>query len=152
MKTADNPEEPLTAASAQQMRQALDADRSAFFDQFTKDFFSAKGVLQVIEAQRARAIALCQQSAQPWALACMDSFCTTDFREDLKKVAVPTLVIHGKADPLVPYACGEDAARRIAGAQLIGIEGMGHDLPPAVVQHVLPALIEHLKSANPRPV
>jgi pimeloyl-ACP methyl ester carboxylesterase len=71
---------------------------------------------------------------------------------ELQNLQLPTLVIHGKADPLVPYACGEDAARRIAGAQLIGIEGMGHDLPPAVVQHVLPALIEHLKSANPRPV
>jgi non-heme chloroperoxidase len=62
------------------------------------DFFSANGVLQVTDAQRSEAVALCNQSAQHAALACMDPFDTADFRDDLKKVAVPTLVIHGDAD------------------------------------------------------
>lgn len=70
---------------------------------------------------------------------------------ELARLQLPTLVIHGKADPLVPYACGEDTARRIAGAQLLGIDGMGHDLPPAVIDYCLPALIAHLKSASPSP-
>lgn len=65
----------------------------------------------------------------------------------LEEVAVPTLVLHGKADPLVPYAHGEDTARRIAGAKLVGIEGMGHDLPPGVVERLLPPLLAHLKAA-----
>jgi pimeloyl-ACP methyl ester carboxylesterase len=68
----------------------------------------------------------------------------------LSRVRVPTLVVHGKADPLVPYACGEDTARRIAGAQLFGIEGMGHDLPPGVVALLLPPLLAHLKGADAR--
>ncbi|MDO9197196.1 alpha/beta fold hydrolase [Rhodoferax sp.] len=68
----------------------------------------------------------------------------------LARVRAPTLVVHGKADPLVPYACGEDTARRIAGAKMLGIEGMGHDLPPGVVDHLLAALLPHLKSADPR--
>ena len=68
----------------------------------------------------------------------------------LARVRAPTLVVHGKADPLVPYACGEDTARRIAGAKMLGIEGMGHDLPPGVVEHLLAALLPHLKSADPR--
>src|SRR5665213_215193 len=46
---------------------------------------------------------------------------------ELARVKSPTLVLHGKADPLVPYACGEDTARRIRGARLVGVEGMGHD-------------------------
>lgn len=68
----------------------------------------------------------------------------------LARVRAPTLVVHGKADPLVPYACGEDTARRIPGAKMVGIEGMGHDLPPGVVEHLLAALLPHLKSADLR--
>ena len=67
----------------------------------------------------------------------------------LTGVAVPTLVLHGKADPLVPFACGEDTARRIPGARLAGIEGMGHDLPPGVVDRLLQWLIPHLDAAGP---
>ncbi|MDP1739637.1 MAG: alpha/beta hydrolase [Polaromonas sp.] len=63
---------------------------------------------------------------------------------ELARLRVPTLVIHGKADPLVPFACGEDTARRIPGASLVGIEGMGHDLPPGVVERMLAPLIAHL--------
>ncbi|RZJ21407.1 MAG: alpha/beta fold hydrolase [Haliea sp.] len=66
----------------------------------------------------------------------------------LGALRMPTLVIHGKADPLVPYACGEDTARRIPGAQLVGIEGMGHDLPAGVVQRILEALLPHLNTAQ----
>ena len=66
----------------------------------------------------------------------------------LSKVAVPTLVLHGKADPLVPFACGEDTAKRVPGARLVGIDGMGHDLPPGVVEHLLVHLVPHFKAAN----
>ena len=61
--------------------------------------------------------------------------------EELKRLQVPTLVLHGKADPLVPFACGEDTARRIPGARLEGIEGMGHDLPPGVVERLLAYIV-----------
>jgi pimeloyl-ACP methyl ester carboxylesterase len=70
----------------------------------------------------------------------------------LHRVRAPTLVIHGKADPLVPFACGEDTARRIAGAQLVAIEGMGHDLPTGVLERLLPPLIAHLKAADQLPL
>ena len=65
---------------------------------------------------------------------------------ELANLKTPTLVMHGKADPLVPFACGEDTARRIPGAKLVAIEGMGHDLPPGVVDHLLASLIPHLHS------
>ncbi|MDW5443601.1 alpha/beta hydrolase [Polaromonas sp. SM01] len=67
---------------------------------------------------------------------------------ELASLRLPTLVIHGKADPLLPFACGEDTARRIPGARLIGIEGMGHDLPAGVVQRLLEPLIPHLNAAK----
>jgi pimeloyl-ACP methyl ester carboxylesterase len=47
-------------------------------------------------------------------------------------IAVPTRVLHGTADPLVPMAAGADLARRIPGAVLELVEGMGHDLPEAL--------------------
>jgi len=68
----------------------------------------------------------------------------------LSRITSPTLVVHGKADPLLPYVCGEDTARRIAGAKLVGIEGLGHDLPPGPVAQMLDALIPHLKTADVR--
>jgi len=64
----------------------------------------------------------------------------------LSKVMAPTLVLHGRADPLVPMACGQDTAKRITGARFESIEGMGHDLPPGVVERLLAFLIPHFKS------
>ena len=74
----------------------------------------------------------------------------TDHRaQALADIRTPTLVLHGRADPLVPYACGEDTARRIFGAQMVGIDGMGHDLAPGVVERLVPALTQFL-GAQPR--
>ena len=67
--------------------------------------------------------------------------------DELKNIKAPTLVLHGRADALVPYANGEDTARRIAGAQMVGIEGMGHDLPPGVVDRLLPPIVAHMQAA-----
>jgi pimeloyl-ACP methyl ester carboxylesterase len=65
---------------------------------------------------------------------------------ELAKITCPTLVIHGKDDPLVPYANGVDTANRIKGAHLVGIEGMGHDLPPGVVSRITSLLLPFLAS------
>jgi pimeloyl-ACP methyl ester carboxylesterase len=52
-----------------------------------------------------------------------------DRRARLQTITVPTLVIHGSEDPLVPPACGADTAASIPNAKLLLIEGMGHELP-----------------------
>ena len=67
----------------------------------------------------------------------------------LSRITSPTLVLHGRADPLVPFANGEDTAARIPGARLVGFDGMGHDLPPGPVAQMLDELIPHLKAAEP---
>jgi pimeloyl-ACP methyl ester carboxylesterase len=64
-------------------------------------------------------------------------------KEALKSAKVPTLVIHGDIDPLVPVEGGIDTAQAIPGAQLLIIEGMGHDLPPAVWPQVIEAITKH---------
>ena len=66
----------------------------------------------------------------------------------LAQVRAPTLVVHGRADPLVPMACGQDTARRIPGARFESIEGMGHDLPPGVVERLLALLIPHFRATT----
>ena len=53
---------------------------------------------------------------------------------------VPTLVIHGTEDPLVPVAHGIETAALVPGAELLVIEGMGHDLPRAVWPRVIDAI------------
>jgi pimeloyl-ACP methyl ester carboxylesterase len=68
----------------------------------------------------------------------------------LPRITCPTLVLHGRADPLVPFANAQDTARRIPGAKLMGIDGMGHDLPKQGVQLLLQALIPHLQAAQLR--
>ena len=67
--------------------------------------------------------------------------------QELGRIKTPTLVLHGKEDPLVPYACGEDTAQRIPGAKMVGIDGMGHDLPPGVLPLLLAQMLPHFATA-----
>jgi pimeloyl-ACP methyl ester carboxylesterase len=62
----------------------------------------------------------------------------------LSRIAKPTLVLHGLADPLLPPAHGEDTARRISGARFASIAGMGHDLPQGVVERLMPHMAPFL--------
>jgi non-heme chloroperoxidase len=147
MQTSDNPQGPLTPDKAQQMKKALVEDRTSFFDMFSKDFFSANGALQVTEAQRAAAVALCHQSSQPAALACMDAFATTDFRQDLKQVTVDTLVIHGEADAIVPFeGSGQRTHRAVPHSQLVTAKGAPHGLNVSHAQAFNEALLSFLRT------
>jgi len=55
-----------------------------------------------------------------------------DWRSQLSTLKTPTLILHGRADPLVPFAAGEDCAQTIPGAKLHVIDGWGHNIPPAI--------------------
>lgn len=68
--------------------------------------------------------------------------------ERLKTIKVPTLVVHGGADPLVPKEGSEDIARLIPGARLEIIEEMGHDLPPSQIGRMVDLIAGHAKLAN----
>ncbi|MDQ2812823.1 MAG: alpha/beta hydrolase [Actinomycetota bacterium] len=126
-QTDDNPEGPLTQEQAQDWTKNLTADREGFFDQFTTQFFSVDGELKVAEAQRQDALAMCLQSDQHAALACMESFGTTDFRGDLSNVTVPALVLHGNGDDTVPFeGSGLRTHAAIPGSELVVLDGAPH--------------------------
>jgi pimeloyl-ACP methyl ester carboxylesterase len=64
-------------------------------------------------------------------------------RESLRSVEIPTLVIHGDADPLVPVEGGLDTVKAIPGAKMLLIEGLGHNLPEAIRPQIIEAVAEH---------
>lgn len=68
--------------------------------------------------------------------------------ERLKSIRVPTLVVHGGADPLVPREGSEDIARLVPGARLEIIEAMAHDLPPSQVAHMVDLISEHARTSQ----
>jgi pimeloyl-ACP methyl ester carboxylesterase len=65
-------------------------------------------------------------------------------REALGAVRVPTLVIHGIDDPIIPIQAGRDTAAAVPGAELLEIEGMGHDLPRALWPQLVDAIAKHV--------
>ena len=70
-----------------------------------------------------------------------------DRRAMLKDIAVPTLVLHGEDDPLVPCEGGRDTAASIPGATLKTIPGWGHDLPLELVDEIAEAIAGHAKAS-----
>lgn len=65
----------------------------------------------------------------------------------LKNVNAPTLVIHGEQDPLIPVAAAYDLARRIPGARMELIPGMGHDLPAELLPKISGMILDHARRA-----
>lgn len=61
----------------------------------------------------------------------------------LHEISVPTLVIHGDEDPILPYDHGLALQAAISGATLLTMEGVGHELPQGVWDTVIPAILEH---------
>jgi pimeloyl-ACP methyl ester carboxylesterase len=71
-----------------------------------------------------------------------------DRSPSLSSIKVPTLVIHGADDPLIPVEGGKDTARVIPGARLLIINGMGHDMPKGVLAEIADAISRHTVQAN----
>ncbi len=129
LQSASNPDGPLTPQKAAEKRAAFTADPEAYFEQFTQAFFSAHGVLQVSELQRQEALALCRQAAPHAASACMQAFAQTDFRADLQRLTLPTLVIHGDADAVVPFeGSGQRTHRAVRHSRLVVVPDAPHGL------------------------
>ncbi|KSU78638.1 Pimeloyl-ACP methyl ester carboxylesterase [Pseudarthrobacter enclensis] len=127
MQSVDNPDGPLTREQADGMARDLAEDEAAFYDAFTRDFFSVGGDLKVSEVQRKEAVALCGQADRKAALACMAAFGETDFRGDLEEVTVPALVIHGDGDATVPYeGSGDRTHAALADSEVHVIRGGPH--------------------------
>ena len=70
-------------------------------------------------------------------------------REPLSSIAVPTLVIHGTADPMFPLEHGQALAEEIPGASLLTLEGAGHGIDRADWETIAPAIVDHTASTRP---
>ena len=71
-----------------------------------------------------------------------------DRRPKIRTIVAPTVVIHGEADPLVPVEGGRDTAANIPGAELKVIPGMGHDLPPALYDEIVAAIMRAVERSK----
>ena len=126
-KSADNPEGGLDDATIAQFESGIKTDRMAFLEDFTTKFFSAGGKMQVSEQQRVYARDIAAFASPKGTLDCFMAFGRTDFRNDLTKISVPTLVIHGDSDAIVPFeVSGARTHKAVAGSQLILIKGAPH--------------------------
>ena len=127
LKTDDNPDGPLDEETLGGMRSGLEADRETFFGGFSTQFFSVGDDLKVTEEERQEALAICLLSDQDAALGCMEAFAATDFRTDLEKVTVPTLVLHGAGDGVVPFeGSGKRTHETLAGSECVVVEDAPH--------------------------
>ena len=100
----------------------------------------------VSEAQRQDALALCHQADKAAALEAMQSFGSTDFRDDLSAISVPVLVIHGDADGVVPFAgSGQRTHQAIVHSELVVLPGAPHGMNVSHAQQFNEALLSFLR-------
>ena len=123
-------------------------DRDAFIDWTLRKYEAISGSLEVFDkkakAERAElefARARNLQAMNNHALAVNIS--PVSGRALLGGLDVPTLVVHGTEDPLLPYAHGRAIAETIPGAELLTIEKMGHDLPRLAWSKIIKAILQH---------
>ena len=129
LKTVDNPE-GTDEAAFEQMTRGMKEDRAKFFASFFKDFFGVGMMTHPVSDPLMHwCVHVALQASLKATLACAKSFATTDFRPDLAKFNLPTLIIHGTADKTVPIdASGRAAAKAIEGSTLIEYDGAPHGL------------------------
>ena len=144
-KAADNPE-GVDGAAFEGIQKAVAADRYAFFTQFFQNFYNTDLLMgKRISQEAVQASWNVAASASPIAsLACVATW-YEDFRADLKAIDVPTLVIHGEADRIVPLqASGARSARMVTGARLVTIKDGPHNIAWTHAEELNAALVEFL--------
>jgi len=145
--TDDHPDGALDDAAIAQFEAGVRADRVAFVDDFARQFFDAGGTATVSEPLRAFMAWVAAVASPKGTLDCIGAFSRTDFRDDLAKIDVPTLVIHGDHDAIVPFeASGRRTAELVKGAELVVIEGGPHGINASHTEEFNEALLGFLGS------
>lgn len=129
LQTDSNPE-GVPVENFEEMSFKLRQDRIGFLDDFGKTFFGETMLHKPLSSPLMHYFRMLCSLASPRAtLECAKAFSSTDFREEMKTVNVPTLIIHGDNDKTVPIeATGKLAAIAIPGSKLIIYEGSPHGL------------------------
>jgi non-heme chloroperoxidase len=152
LKTADNPG-GVDRSVFDGMLDAVKADRIGFLQQFMTDFYN----LDVKETRPTDDAVLYAKSiawlASPLATQqCITAFGTTDFRVDLVTVTVPTLIVHGDADRIVPIeVSGALAAAQIPGSRLEVLAGAPHGLTATHGPQLTALMLDFLRAQHQPP-
>jgi len=144
-KAGDNPDGALDDDTIAGFLAGVSSDRIAFLDEFTTGFFTAGGELKVSEAQRVYARDIAAFASPQGTADCINAFGHTDFRDDLAKITIPTLVIHGDSDAIVPFeASGKRSHDAIGGSELVLIQDGPHGINASHPQQFNDALLTFL--------
>ncbi|MFL0471530.1 alpha/beta hydrolase [Priestia aryabhattai] len=146
-KSEDHPEGALDDAGIQEFENGVKNDRLAFLDDFTKIFFGAEdGKGLVSEPFRLYNRDIAAAASPKGTLDCIAAFSKTDFRDDLAKFTIPTLIIHGDADEIVPFEySGKRTHEAIPGSKLALIKGGPHGLNATHAHEFNEALLSFLR-------
>ena len=145
LKTADNPL-GVDRSVFEGIKQAVLADRYAYFEDFFANFYNADtlGGTRISQAALKASFAVAVQASPLATYACVDTW-LTDFRDDLPKIDVPVLVVHGDADRILPL---EATAARLPdllpGSNLVVVEGGPHNIAWTHPDEVNAALLPFL--------
>jgi non-heme chloroperoxidase len=149
LKTADNPE-GVDGSVFEGIQKAVGADRYAFFTEFFKNFYNTDVLLgkrvseQVVQASWNVAAG----ASATASLACVPTW-HEDFRNDLARIDVPTLVLHGDADRILPIAAsGLRTAKLVKGARLVVVKDGPHCITWTHADEVNRELLAFLKEAR----
>jgi non-heme chloroperoxidase len=145
LRTGDNPE-GVPGSVFEEIKEAVVKDRPAYFKAFLDNFYNVDvlGGTRISEQawQNSFIVAI---AASPFAAhACVDTW-LTDFRDDLPQIDIPTLLIHGNADRILPYAA---TAARLPGLikdlDVVSVEGGPHNIAWTHPDEVNSALLAFL--------
>jgi len=145
LKTPDNPE-GVDASVFEGIQKAVVVDRYAFFTEFFKNFYNTDLLLgkRVSEQAVQSSWNLAAGASATASLACVPTW-HEDFRQDLNRIDVPTLVIHGDADRILPItASGLRTAKLIKGARLSVVKGGPHCITWTHAEQVNRELLDFL--------
>ena len=148
LKTDKNPEGTPQSAF-DDIRAGLQADRAQFYKDLTTPFFGFNRTgIKDSQGRRDTFTALGMQSSLRSSYECVKQFSETDFTEDLKKMTLPTLIIHGDDDQIVPIAPAAIAASKILkNARLEVYKGGSHAIPQMNKDKLNADLLAFLKQA-----
>ena len=145
LKAADNPE-GVDLSVFQGIEKAVAADRYAFFTDFFKNFYNTDLLLgkRVSDQAVHASWNLAAGASATASVACVRTW-YTDFRKDLARIDIPTLVMHGDADRILPItASGLRTAKLVKGARLVVVEGGPHAINWTHADKVNPELLDFL--------
>jgi non-heme chloroperoxidase len=145
LKTDDNPD-GVDGKVFEDIKTAIVADRYAYFKDFFDNFYNVDvlGDSRISEQALQASFNLAAKASPYATYACVDTW-VTDFRGDLPKIDVPTLVVHGTEDRILPFsATAERLPGLIADMRLVKVEGGPHNIAWTHPEEVNKALLEFL--------